>query len=286
MEGQGAAQASLASYKIDISAHIQKKEDPGLQEDDLTKCLASDEDGFFYIPNFISEQEEEYLREKIKASPKPKWRELQARRLQYWGGQVSEKQVLIPETMPDFLSTFPPLIERLRGIGAFEGSRHGEPNHCLVNEYQPGQGIMPHEDGGAYFEAVATVSLGGYTLLDIYRYASSQEKDGTPQHDGAKSREQDPRFSILQEPRSLLITRGAAYRAFLHGIAERSEDDASVLRAVINKDAITQVPLKKALEDSHVEGGASLTRETRISLTFRDVEKVASKALMKVLGKR
>lgn len=36
--------------------------------------------GFYYIPNFISEQEEEYLIEKIKSSPKPKWRNLQARR--------------------------------------------------------------------------------------------------------------------------------------------------------------------------------------------------------------
>lgn len=102
----------------------------------------------------------------------------------------------------------------------------------LVNEYEPGQGIMvsamcctlrsrlsltltppkPHEDGGAYFAAVATVSLGSHTLLDIYRYADTLKEPGEEEARGAVSREQLPRFSILQERRSLLITRGAAYR--------------------------------------------------------------------------
>ena len=73
---------------------------------------------------------------------------------------MSAKQVLIPEQMPDFLSNFPPLIQRIKAKGAFASSKHGEPNHCvsvkvqvlsistqrildqLVNEYEPGQGIM------------------------------------------------------------------------------------------------------------------------------------------------
>jgi alkylated DNA repair protein alkB family protein 6 len=145
---------------------------------------------------------------------------------------------------------------------------------------------QPHEDGGAYFEAVATVSLASHTLLDIYRYASNPDKVGADHKEGGRPREQEPRFSILQEPRSLLVTRGAAYRAFLHGIAERTEDDASKLRAVVNQDKASQIPMKEALEGSQSEIGAGLKRETRISLTFRDVEKVAPKAFLKMLGKR
>lgn len=51
-------------------------------------------------------------------------------RLQNWGGQLS-KQILIPEQLPDFLTTFPPLIQRIRETGAYDGSKHGEPNHCV-----------------------------------------------------------------------------------------------------------------------------------------------------------
>lgn len=176
--------------------------------------------GFYYIPNFITAQEESYLVSKIQTAPQPKWKILANRRLQYWGGQVSSKNTLIPEPLPEFMTRFPPLVQRIKETGAFGGSAHGEPNHCLVNEYKVGQGIMPHEDGDAYFHAVATVSLASHTLLDIYRWV---EEDQDPSAEGettaatttttskVKAREQDPIFSILQEPRSLLITVGDAY---------------------------------------------------------------------------
>ena len=71
---------------------------------------------------------------------------------------------------------------------------------------------MPHTDGPAYFPAVATVSLGSYTLLDLY----------DPKPSGGY--EPEPVFSLFQEPRSLLITLGDAYTRYLHGIAERAND--------------------------------------------------------------
>lgn len=154
-----------------------------------------------------------------------RWAAPRHNRLQYWGGQVSSKNTLIPQAQPDFFVKFPPLITRLRQTGAFTGSAHGEPNHCLVNEYLAGQGIMPHEDGDAYFPAVATISLASHTMLDIYRWAGEAD-GGDDENSGADSsavsssvvkskvraREQDPIFSILQEPRSLLVTVGSAYR--------------------------------------------------------------------------
>lgn len=42
------------------------------------------------------------------------------------------------------------------------------PNHVLINEYLPGQGIMPHTDGNAFNPLISTVSLGGSTMLDFY----------------------------------------------------------------------------------------------------------------------
>lgn len=207
---------------------------------------AQGEGGFFYFPNFVSEDEEAYLTDAILGAPKPKWKVLQNRRLQEWGGQVTASNKLIPQTMPDFLCQYPDIVSRLISTGAFESSKHGRPNHCLVNEYTAGQGIMPHEDGPAYFPAVATIGLGSHTMLDIYRYVDedlqkefeermnqfdkqssvdpSKAQQSTPSIPkerfqgnvkivrGARAREPNPLFSILQEPRSLLITTGQVYK--------------------------------------------------------------------------
>ena len=63
------------------------------------------------------------------------------RRLQNLGGLVHKKG-LIPAPLPSWLT---PLMGRLAGdTGAF-GEGGQLPNHVLINAYQPGEGIMPHE---------------------------------------------------------------------------------------------------------------------------------------------
>ena len=62
------------------------------------------------------------------------------RRLQNLGGLV-HKQGLIPAPLPSWLQ---PLLARLaRDTGAYGPGQL--PNHVLINAYQPGEGIMPHE---------------------------------------------------------------------------------------------------------------------------------------------
>lgn len=220
------------------------------------------------------------------------------RRLQHWGGQLSSQNTLIPESLPSFLVRYPPLLERIKQTSAFAESSHGIPNHCLVNEYLPGQGIMPHEDGSAYFPAVATVSLGSHTLLDLYRWAEEDESShpqvseqikSPPNHDHShkiRAREQAAVCSILQEPRSLLITAGSAYRDFLHGIAERDYDDAEHLAIAINRSAIADHGLRLELDSVFKSPECRhLPRSKRVSLTFRDVEKV-SKGLSSIFARR
>lgn len=79
----------------------------------------------------------------------------------------------------------------MQGLGIWDNTPHGAPNHVLVNEYQPGEGIMPHEDGPAYYPMVATVSLGAPIVLDVFK--KSEEGEGKA------------RFRILQEPRRYVI---------------------------------------------------------------------------------
>ncbi|KAJ1035084.1 hypothetical protein NDA18_000685 [Ustilago nuda] len=317
----------LQAHKVTIPAHAGPSQ--FASSSSQASQPQSHKGGFFYIPNFITEDEERFLTEALLSAPKPKWKVLQNRRLQEWGGQMHAKNnTLMPQEMPDFFTSYPDLITRLGKTGAFEGSKHGEPNHCLVNEYLPGQGIMPHEDGLAYFPAVATISLGSHTLLDIYRYVDEDlQKDfdeRMEEHDkeakgigtaedasaedsdksrivpkeriegnvkivrGARAREPNPIFSILQEPRSLLITTGQVYKSYLHGIAERKLDTDEHLSKVANEHLLANAPLRAAVEKAKSkdrEQGAAkgekngetagLARDTRLSLTFRDVEKVS-----------
>lgn len=122
---------------------------------------------------------------------------------------------------------------------------------------------MPHEDGPAYYPLVATVSLGAPIVLDLYE--KERESEG-----GTTSEEKEctriPRFRILQEPRSLLVTRGRIYTEFLHGIAERVVDGDLREETVCNWGLLGEK--EKFL-------GGSYERMTRTSLTFRDVLKVA-----------
>lgn len=121
------------------------------------------------------------------------------------------------------------------------------PNHCLINEYRPEQGILPHEDGPAYYPVVATVSLGSSGVLDVY----------------AKGKSHQPRWRVLQERRSLLITTEEMYGGWLHGIAGVDVDER--LEEMANWDLIGR-------KEDFAQGRN--VRETRISLTFRDVVKV------------
>ncbi|KKK26433.1 hypothetical protein ARAM_004171 [Aspergillus rambellii] len=154
---------------------------------------------------------------------------------------------------------------------------------------------MPHEDGAAYFPLVATVSLGAPIVLDLYekvpgggvtrenndteREKEDQDQDEDEDEDGddARIRARDldsmtdawrgePTFRILQERRSLLVTRGSIYRDFLHGIAERERDQGLDANSICNWDLLR--------EPERFQCGW-YERETRISLTYRDVLRVA-----------
>jgi alkylated DNA repair protein alkB family protein 6 len=110
------------------------------------------------------------------------------------------------------------------------------------------------QDGAAYWPVVCTVSLGASLCLNLYR---SKE-------DGAIDPE--PVWRILQEPRSLLITTQSLYTDYLHGIADIDEDVS------LSPESIVNWPLLNS-PDTFADG--INIRETRTSLTYRDVLKVS-----------
>lgn len=214
----------------------------------------------FYIANFITEEEERFILDKIASAPKPRWKQLSHRRLQTWPSDLVQNR-LLDAPLPTWLDE--PVVSRLLSVPLsaddgtahlFASSPHKRPNHVLINEYPPGVGIMPHKDGAAYHPVVCTVSLGASLCLNIYK---SKE-------DGALNPE--PAYRILQEPRSLLITTDDLYSQFLHGIADAKEDVDLSAETVVNWDML-HAPESFA-------NGENL-RSTRTSLTYRDVLKVS-----------
>ncbi|XP_071523498.1 alpha-ketoglutarate-dependent dioxygenase alkB homolog 6 [Panulirus ornatus] len=209
----------------------------------------------YYIPEFITTEEETHLLHEIYAAPKPKWKELARRRLQNWGGLPHPKG-MVAEPIPSWLEQ---QIEKIDALNVFGEKR---PNHILVNEYLPGQGIMPHVDGPMFYPTITTISLGSQSVLEFYTPLNSDEETERTRRIG----------SLLLEARSLLILQEDLYTFYLHGISEVTQDTLS--QDIFNIEQCTP-KLDNVIK-----------RGTRISLTIRHVPRVLKAHLMFGRGRK
>jgi alkylated DNA repair protein alkB family protein 6 len=219
----------------------------------------------YYHPSFITPTEEQRVTDEIRKLPESRWTILSHRRLLSLPSTLTgpARDTLLAAPLPAYLES---IVARLQEEKYFESSPHKAPNHVLINEYKPGEGIMPHEDGPAYSPVTATVSLGSHTVLEIYKKNEHGE------------REAKPTWRILQEPRSLLVTAGDMYVDTLHGISGIQIDTQLDNESIINWDLV---------EDKQPYQGGQAQRQTRISLTLRDVTKVAKLGgALKFMNKR
>ncbi|KAA8517586.1 hypothetical protein F0562_017784 [Nyssa sinensis] len=240
-----------------------------------------------YIPDFVTDSEQDQLVNNIYQAPVSKWKSLKNRRLQNWGGVVHEKGLLAQD--------LPPWLTRTtRRIFEESGLFPSDVNHVLINEYLPNQGIMPHQDGPAYFPVVAIVSLGSPVVMDFtphssLRLCTSALRDSVEDNiscGGASDIETDKwlhnhhPFSVLLMPRSLLIFKDMAYSDYLHGIkdSEVQQYDGAVNVLEAMKHHGGNQPLsgsEKAIVLEKTGDSKSLHRTAkRISLTCRMVSKV------------
>uniref|UniRef100_A0A8D0CAJ9 AlkB homolog 6 n=1 Tax=Salvator merianae TaxID=96440 RepID=A0A8D0CAJ9_SALMN len=223
----------------------------------------------YYIPEFLTEAEEAYLLQQVYGAPKPKWTQLSGRRLQNWGGLPHPKGMVL-EKLPPWLQAW---TDKVSALEVFGGKLA---NHVLVNEYRPGEGIMPHEDGPLYFPTVTTINLGSHTLLDFYYPVSrgqpaERNKEMAGQKGPAAQTEEQRHFlSLLLKPRSLLVLQDDMYTQYLHGIRP------------VTEDIVTEKVANAGVCDSEL--GGALHRGTRVSLTIRHVPRVLKTSIF--LGKR
>ncbi|XP_033211180.1 alpha-ketoglutarate-dependent dioxygenase alkB homolog 6 [Belonocnema kinseyi] len=206
----------------------------------------------FYIPNFITEEEEQEIIKLVNKAPLPKWTQLSHRRLQNWGG-IPHPKGMIAEEIPSWLKKY---VDKVSELNVFEESK--KPNHVLINEYLPGQGIMAHSDGPLFHPIVSTISCGSHTLLDFYERLDTEKVEKPPKYE----------FSLLIEPRSLLFLQKDLYQNYLHSIQERSND------VISTKKLKNMNQCSKKYSDQDI-----LERSTRISLTIRHVPKVSKMKL-------
>jgi alkylated DNA repair protein alkB family protein 6 len=203
----------------------------------------------YLLRDWCTSSEEEYLLGRVYhggASGKKKWTEVSGRRLQNLGGVVHPKG-LIPTPMPEWLAT------AAANVRASAGDLLPAPiNHVLVNEYQPGDGILPHQDGDAYYPAVAIVSLGCDAVM---RFAPRRDDV----EEGKVFHESEENESGQSSCRSF---DGALYERYLHGIDATREDviDATVANRGEFAPATTELSLRR--------------EKVRVSLTFRNVRVV------------
>ena len=164
---------------------------------------------------------------------------------------------MIAEPIPGWLQNVVDEVNSKEGIFPAEAKA----NHVLLNEYLPGQGIMPHFDGDLFFPTICTLSLGSHSVLDFYQEAEGRRKE----------------LSLLVEGRSCLVLKDDMYHKYLHGIEEITSDRFD--RNWANLTATRIYSSGEQQQDKEKE----LARRRRVSLTIRHVPKTSK---MKIkLGK-
>ena len=242
----------------------------------------------YLLRDWCTSSEEEYLLGRVyhgSASSKKKWTEVSGRRLQNLGGVVHPKG-LIPTPVPEWLAA------QMAKVRASAGDLLPAPiNHVLVNEYQPGDGILPHQDGAAYYPAVAIVSLGCDAVMRFAPRRDETEKETEKSNetktsnDGSVSR---GKFGVFLPRRSLLVFDGVLYERYLHGIDAVREDviDATVANrgdVAANDSSKIRSQSDEDVVAANVDAFPTLRRDrVRVSMTFRNVRVV--RAALRLFG--
>ncbi len=153
------------------------------------------------------------------------------------------KVCMFPDPLPPPLSI---IAQHLVQTGIFTIDQ--PPNHVLLNEYQPSQGILPHTDGPRYASRTATLSLGSDVILQFSKRLSP-DQIGTSTTDTWNHLVPTP--SILLEADSWIVFEETAYLDYCHGIAMDVWED-------VTDDQCLNAP-----------AGVRVPRGRRFSLTFR-----------------
>jgi len=199
-----------------------------------------------FIPEFVTTAEADAIHRAVYEEVDGlRWTQLRYRRLINLGG-TPLLEGMCPEPIPD---AFHAVMAR-----AFDAKMLPYAcNHILINEYRPGHGILPHEDGPLYHPSVVIVSLLSSAILRFRKKSSSSFTSRYPDV-----------FGVYLTPRSVICFHEELYTDYLHSIEDKTED-------IMTEDIINLDSFGNALRL-----GQAVPRDVRLSLTLRVVKKVRS----------
>lgn len=233
---------------------------------DLSPYRISPLSEIYYIPDYISVEEEQQILERIKQTPAEFKTKLKKRTCQEWGCSMCE--VCQKSFVSD--ANMPPWVQQTTDMLLYDGifSPGTFPNSVRIHEYEKEEGIGPHADGPIYVPQVTILSGASTSVVSFY--PRREPHDGDPMehyNDTFKFKDGDigaqaPLYSAVLEPRSLLIFRGDAYYFYPHGIS-----DSSVIDLACEKTCGV-VMNRHLLHDKDIQ---TVHRTYRVSLTSRNL---------------
>ena len=233
-----------------------------MADHDVGRFAARRLSGLHYVPEFVTDAEEEALLRSIRAPENDhRWtRGDGGRRVGNWGGKPSDAEVTEP--LPVWAVAVVDALFARAVFGAKTAARQ-RPNHVLVNEYRAPAGVSPHNDGSTYAPKVAILTLEGDALIDFWENDGSptavereeaEEEDEEDRKNNRRPPSPSPRAQVALRRRSLLVYEGESYD-LRHGIRRRFVD--TITRACVNA------------ESARVAAGETVPRgERRVSVVF------------------
>ncbi|KAL3915821.1 MAG: hypothetical protein SGPRY_007067 [Prymnesium sp.] len=203
-----------------------------------------------HVGGWLSEEEEMELLDCVDNSPTHSWTQLRGRRLQQYGGTPLPSEPMKVEALPAWISS---VVARVVDAGVFPPSL--PPNHVLLNEYLPGQGIDPHRDGPLYHPLVAIISMGSHCTFQFV----------------TDDLQRQPQESFLLPSRGLFLFEGDAYEKLLHTVPAKDADVMS--NELIRLDLLSSEWTDRT---SHADaaGGSTAARRAARSMQPRVIRRL------------
>ena len=229
----------------------------------LEQFKVGDIDSVFYVPNYVTEDEESAMLAQLKATPEALKSKLTKRLVQEWGCSMCPKcnqSFVFDANLPPWTSLTADLLVRDK---VFTPATF--PNNIRIHEYEQGEGIAPHVDGPIYVPLVAIISLASTSVMAFYPRREPYDQPMEHYNDTFKFDgeivQQRPHMSVVLEPRSLLIFRSEAYSHYPHGISDKKVDilDESVAGPVVNRHLLRQQDISEVV------------RKYRVGITVRNL---------------
>lgn len=261
---------------LTLTSHIRRAEEAAVPSGehqarrpprhlDLSKYAVGNIPHVYYIPDYVSAEEEQQMLKQVQVTPSELKKKLHKRTVQEWGCTMCdecEKSFISDANMPQWVQQ---CTDMLTYDGIFSPSTF--PNSVRIHEYEAGEGIGPHCDGPIYVPLVTVLSLASTSVMSFYP-RKEPYSDKPMEHysdtfkfaDGSIGKDR-PVQTVVMEPRSLLIFSSEVYYLYPHGISDQVVDNLS-------PEFAGEVVNRHLLHDKEI---TAVERKYRVSLTTRNL---------------